>query len=193
MRDSKEDFIRGSLAESARVKGELGKGEGLALIAKAAEIVREALTNGKKILLCGNGGSAADCQHLASELIGRFGREGRGLPAIALTADTSVLTSLANDAGYENVFSHQIEAMGRSGDVLVAISTSGRSANILRAAEMAKALGMKVIGLTGQDGDSLIDLADLGIRVPSEDTSRIQESHITIGHIVCQLADRENR
>lgn len=114
------------------------------------------------------------------------------MPAIALTADTSVLTALANDTGYENIFAGQVEAIGRSGDVLVAISTSGRSPNVLKAAETARALKMKVIGLTGLNGDPLIEVADIGIRVPSENTSRIQESQVTIGHIICDIAEREN-
>lgn len=191
MEASREEFIRDSMNESIRTKADLANEEGIALISRAAALVQTALARGNKVLFCGNGGSAADCQHLASELVGRLGRKGKGLPAIALTADTSVLTALANDTGYENVFSRQAEALGSAGDVLVAISTSGRSSNILRAAESARALGMKVIGITGQEGHPLTKLSDVGIEVPSSNPSRIQESQLMVGHIICDFVERE--
>lgn len=191
MADSQEEFIRGSIEESIRTKTDLANEEGIALIARATTLVRSALAKGNKVLFCGNGGSAADCQHLASELVGRFGRKGKGLPAIALSADTSVLTALANDTGYENVFSRQLQALGSAGDVLVAISTSGRSSNVLRAAEVARDLGLKVIGITGKDGDPLTRLSDVGIQIPSQNPSRIQESQLTVGHIICDFVERE--
>ena len=158
-------------------------------IARAAALVAEALGGGGKVLLCGNGGSAADAQHIAGELVGRFLRERRPLPALALNANTSVLTALGNDYGFEEVFARQVAALGRPGDVLVAISTSGNSPNVLRAAKAARERGMKVIGLTGAGGGKLRELCDLCLCVPSTSTPRIQEMHMLIGHIVCQLVE----
>lgn len=156
---------------------------------QASEMLIEALHNKRKILLCGNGGSAADAQHLAGELVGRFLKERRPLPAVALNANTSVLTALGNDYGFKEVFARQVAALGQPGDVLVAISTSGDSSNVLRAAEAARAKDMKVIGLTGADGGKLKDLCDLCLCVPSTSTPRIQEMHILIGHIICELVE----
>jgi len=160
------------------------------IIAKAAQIILDAYKAGRKVFLIGNGGSAADAQHIAAELAGRFKLERRGLPAIALTTNTSVLTALANDYGYERVFSHQLEALANDKDVLIAITTSGTSPNILKAVEMAHSKGVTVIGLTGAKGGKLKDSADLTIMVPSDDTPRIQEAHITIGHIICHLVEK---
>ena len=160
------------------------------IIAKAAQIILDAYKAGRKVFLIGNGGSAADAQHIAAELAGRFKLERTGLPAIALTTNTSVLSALANDYGYEKVFSHQLEALAKDKDVLIAITTSGTSPNILKAVEMAHSKGVTVIGLTGAKGGKLKDSADLTIMVPSDDTPRIQEAHITIGHIICHLVEK---
>ncbi len=160
-------------------------------VVDAAGIIIDAYGAGKKVLLIGNGGSAADAQHIAAELVGRFLLERKPLPAIALTTDTSILTALSNDYGYETVFSRQIEALGEAGDVLVAITTGGTSQNILTAIETAHSRGMKVIVLTGEKGKPLREKADLVLIVPSEKTPRIQEAHITIGHIICYLVEKE--
>ncbi len=151
--------------------------------------MRDAILAGKKVLLCGNGGSAADAQHIAAELVGRFVFERKPLPAIALTTDTSALTAIGNDYGYEHVFSRQVEALGNPGDVLVAITTSGSSKNVLSAVAAARELGMKVIGLTGAKGAAFVAACDAGIAVPSTNTARIQENHITIGHLLCEVLD----
>jgi len=155
----------------------------------ASVIVTEALKNQKKVLLCGNGGSAADAQHIAAELVGRFKKERRGLPAVALSTDTSALTAISNDYGYEQVFARQVEALAQKGDVLIAISTSGESENVLRAVEVARTMGCKCIGLLGRDGGRIKDMCDAAIVVPVEDTPRIQEMHILVGHILCALVD----
>ena len=155
----------------------------------ASIICIEALKAQKKILLCGNGGSAADAQHIAAELVGRFQKERRSLPAIALTTDTSALTAIGNDYGYEQVFARQVEGLANKGDVLIGISTSGESENVLRAIEEAKKRGCKTIGLLGKDGGRIKDLCDASIVVPCNETPRIQEMHIMIGHILCSLID----
>ncbi len=159
------------------------------IIADAAQIILNAYKAGGKVLLIGNGGSAADAQHIAAELVGRFKLERIGLPAIALTTNTSILTALANDYGYDTVFSRQLEALANDKDVLIAITTSGISPNILEAVETAHSKGVFVIGLTGEAGGKLKDMADLTIMVPSDNTARIQEAHITIGHIICHLVE----
>jgi D-sedoheptulose 7-phosphate isomerase len=161
------------------------------VIVKAARLIKNAYRAGKKVLLVGNGGSAADAQHIATELVGRFLMERQALPAIALTTDTSVLTAIANDYGYETVFSRQIEALGEKDDVLFAITTSGASPNILKAIATARARKMRVIILTGAKGGSLRAKGDAVIIVPSEKSPRIQEAHITIGHIICYLVEKE--
>lgn len=160
-------------------------------IAAAAALAAKALAGGNKLLLCGNGGSAGDAQHIAAELVGRFVADRRALPAIALTTDTSALTAIANDYGYDQVFSRQLEALSQPGDVLIAISTSGRSANVNAACELAKTRGCAVIGLSGKSGGELNTLADVSVVVPSDSTARIQECHILIGHIWCDLIERE--
>ncbi|MCI4441391.1 SIS domain-containing protein [Tibeticola sp.] len=158
-------------------------------IAATGSALVATLRQGGKVLLCGNGGSAADAQHIAAELVGRFVRARPGLAAIALTTDTSALTAIANDFGYEQVFARQVQALGRSGDVLVAISTSGNSANVIAAVTQAQAQGMKVVGLLGGDGGALADRVDQALIVPSRETARVQECHILIGHIWCQMVD----
>ena len=163
----------------------------LPLIKEAGDICANALKNGNKIMLCGNGGSAADSQHIAAELSGRFKKERIPLAGIALTTDTSALTAIGNDYGYEFVFSRQVEALGKKGDVLIAISTSGNSANVIKAIDSAKDMGIKVITLTGKDGGVMKDKGDVNIVIPSSDTPRIQEMHIMVGHMICALIDEE--
>ncbi len=155
------------------------------LLEAIAEAMTAALHNGCKIFWCGNGGSAADSQHLAAELVGRFRRERRGLPSMALTTDTSILTSVGNDYGYEAVFARQVEAMGAAGDVLVGISTSGNSRNVLAALELARTQGMVTVAFTGAGGGKMAGVADHLFAVPSQDTARIQEAHILAGHMLC--------
>ena len=160
--------------------------------ARAGEMVVATLRAGGKVLLFGNGGSAADAQHIAAELVGRFARQRDGLPAIALTTDTSALTAIANDFGYDEVFARQVRALGRAGDVAIAISTSGRAPSVLRAVEACKALGIRTIGLTGGNGGLLAQAADVALIVTaSTHSARIQEIHITIGHVLCELVDLE--
>lgn len=160
-------------------------------IHKAAQIIIEAYKNGNKVLLCGNGGSAADAQHIAAELVGRFKKERRGLPAIALNTDTSIMTAVANDYWYDLLFARQAEALGDKNDILIAISTSGNSVNIIRAVEAARLKGLKTIGLLGADGGKLKDLVDFPLIVPSEEADRVQEVHILMGHIICYLIDSQ--
>ena len=161
-------------------------------IARAIDVAVKTLTAGKKILSCGNGGSAADAQHFSAELVCRFERERPGLPAIALTTDSSALTAISNDYSYKEVFARQVEALGQSGDALLAISTSGNSANIIRAIEVAHDKGLKIIALTGRDGGSIANQLteqDVEIRVPSEITARIQEVHLLTIHCLCHQID----
>jgi len=158
-------------------------------IAAAADTIASALTAGKKILLCGNGGSAADCQHIAGEFVGRFKKERAAWPAVALSTDTSVLTALTNDYGVDIVFSRQVEALGQEGDVLMAFSTSGTSPNVIKAVEEARKRKMMVIGFTGSRGAKLKSLSDVCIMAASDDTPRIQECHITAAHIICGLVE----
>ncbi len=161
----------------------------LELIMQAGELIRQTLHSGNKILICGNGGSAADAQHIAAELVGRYEKERRAWPAIALTTDTSALTALSNDYGFEEVFARQVQALARENDLLIALSTSGRSPNVIRAAEKARELGCKTIALTGADGGPLSSVCDLVLSVPAGRTSRVQELHITIGHLWCEMVD----
>ena len=160
-------------------------------IIKAAKIVKEALKSRNKILLCGNGGSAADSQHIAAELTGRYKKERKGLPAVALTTDTSALTAIGNDYGFDFVFARQVEALGEKGDVLIAISTSGNSKNVIEAIKKAKEIGLKVINLIGKDGGKMKGMGEVDIIVPSNNTPRIQEMHIFIGHTICELVEKE--
>jgi D-sedoheptulose 7-phosphate isomerase len=165
--------------------------EQLDVIEAITRLLVRALDGGYKVLLFGNGGSAADSQHIAGELIGRFRRERAAWPAIALSTDTSVLTALANDYGFETVFARQIEALGQPGDVAIAISTSGSSPNVLRAAECARELGLATVGFTGQAGGALKERVDLCFCAPSTSTSRIQEAHLAAAHAICELVERE--
>jgi D-sedoheptulose 7-phosphate isomerase len=160
-------------------------------VIKAAAMIAEAFKANGKLLVFGNGGSAADAQHIAGELVNRFLQKRRGLPAIALTTDGGVLTCIANDTGFEKVFARQIEALGTEGDVCLAISTSGTSPNIVCACGQAREQGIKVIGLLGCDGGLVAALCDLALIVPSNDTQRIQETHNLIGHVLCELIESE--
>jgi D-sedoheptulose 7-phosphate isomerase len=159
-------------------------------IERSGQLICEALTSGRKVLLCGNGGSAADAQHIAAELVGCYEKQRRSWPAIALTTDTSALTAVSNDLGYEQVFARQLAGLAQAGDVLIAISTSGKSKNVLRAAERARELGCKTIALTGATAEPLGSLCDMALAVPSSRTSRVQEAHITIGHLWCEMVDQ---
>jgi D-sedoheptulose 7-phosphate isomerase len=160
-------------------------------VARAAQIIADAFKANGKLLLFGNGGSAADAQHIAGELVNRFLQERKALPAIALTTDGGVLTCIGNDVGFENIFARQIEALGTKGDVCLAISTSGNSPNVLLACEQARRQEMTVLGLLGRDGGTVAGLCDLALIVESHDTQRIQETHNLIGHIICELIESE--
>ncbi|MDK2797582.1 MAG: D-sedoheptulose 7-phosphate isomerase [Tepidiphilus sp.] len=165
--------------------------EQLPLILEMGMRLRNCLLAGGKILLLGNGGSAADCQHIAAEIVGRYQRERRGLPAIALTTDTSILTAVGNDYGFEHVFSRQVEALCTPKDVVIGLSTSGNSPNVLAAIHTARQIGAFTIGLTGGGGGKLAQCCDLSLVVASNDTPRIQEAHILVGHMLCDLIDAE--
>jgi phosphoheptose isomerase len=160
-------------------------------IASAAELVAKTFRAGGKLLLCGNGGSAADCQHMAAELVGRLNPEvvRPGLPAIALTTDTSFLTAHANDVGFDDVFARQVQALGSRGDVLIAVSTSGKSRNIMAAVQRARSIGLSIVALTGSDGP-LAASADIAVRVPTSDTQLIQQTHLAVEHLICELVER---
>jgi D-sedoheptulose 7-phosphate isomerase len=183
-------FIAESLIESYETKLKIKENLQNEII-DAVQILTDCFKKGNKLLLCGNGGSAADCQHIATELMIRLSHhiQRPALPAIALTTDTSNLTAGGNDFGFENVFARNVEGLGNKGDVLLAISTSGNSPNIIKAVEMAHKKGMKVIGFLGGNGGKLKDLADRPIVVPSSNVQRIQEGHITIAHIICELVE----
>jgi D-sedoheptulose 7-phosphate isomerase len=161
----------------------------LAVVERAAHECTYALQQGKKVLFAGNGGSAADSQHLAAELVGRLNYDRPGLAALALTTDTSALTAIGNDYAFENIFSRQVESLGQAGDVFIAISTSGRSPNILRALEAARRKQLITIGLTGQHAQAMLERCDWLLNVPSQETSKIQECHILLGHIICALVE----
>ncbi len=158
-------------------------------IQEASILMVNTLKGGGKVLLCGNGGSAADAQHIAAELTGRYKSERKGLPAIALTTDTSALTAISNDYGYDRVFDRQVEALANKGDLLIGISTSGNSQNIISALTSAKAAGCQTLGFSGREGGKMNKVCDINLVVPSTDTPRIQEMHILIGHILCQAID----
>ena len=164
------------------------------LMERIAEVGRECVRlykEGKKTLLAGNGGSAADAQHIAAELVGRYGFDRPSIPSVALTTDTSNLTAIGNDYGYDKVFSRQMEGMGSEGDLFIGISTSGNSKNIINAIHAAKAKGVQTVALVGRDGGEMARIADYAIIVPSNDTPRIQESHILIGHMICDIIEKE--
>ena len=192
MDTARKQFITSSLQASADVKREIAS-KLLSEISTAIDLIKDALRSKHKILLCGNGGSAADAQHLATEMVIRLSPAIKrpGLPAIALTTDTSNLTAGANDIGYDYVFARSVEALGNSGDILIGISTSGNSPNVNHAMKKARELGMKTIAFLGKDGGASKGLADLALIIPSSDTQRIQEGHITVGHIIFQQVEQE--
>jgi D-sedoheptulose 7-phosphate isomerase len=183
-----EKIINEILRDSVKVKEDF-IGENIPNIIFFAEKITQSFTSDRKLMLCGNGGSAADAQHIAAEFVNRFILERPPLPAIALTTDTSIITSVGNDYSFDEIFSKQVKAIGVEGDVLLAISTSGNSANVLSAVEAAKNQEIFTVGLTGGDGGKLATLVDLALVVKSDSTPRIQETHILVGHIICQLVD----
>lgn len=183
-----KDIITKSCKDSIRVKEAFFKHNAQVII-QCAEAITDAFKADRKLLVCGNGGSAADSQHLAAEFVNRFVIERPPLPAVALSTDTSVITSIGNDYSFEQVFSKQIKAIGKEGDVLLAISTSGESKNVLMAVKAARDMGIKTIGLTGRGGGKMAKMVDMLLNVDSEVTARIQEVHITVGHILCELVD----
>ncbi len=181
-----EDRIRESISTKESI---LSSTEILKAIEDAATLVVNCLGSDGKVLLCGNGGSASDALHIAGELIGRFQKERKSMPAYALNADVATMTAIANDYGYEKVFERGVEGLMKSGDLLIGISTSGNSENVYRAISKAKEIGGKTIALLGKNGGKIKDIADVSIIVPSNVTARIQESHIMIGHIICEIAE----
>lgn len=182
---------RAAIEDAVEAQRRLLEPECVAEIVGAAGMVSAALAAGGKLLLFGNGGSASDASHIATEFVARFMRERQALPAVSLSADQSALTAIANDFGYERVFARQLEALGRPSDVAMAISTSGRSLNVLEGARVARSLGLTTIGLTGADGGELTGLVDVCLRARADVTARIQESHIVIAHILCELVERD--
>lgn len=183
---SSTDTISKLLQDSIDVKQAVLSDQ--ALLKNIADVTQrcvDTLQSGNKLLLAGNGGSASDAQHIAAELVGRFEVDRKGLPAIALTTNASQLTAISNDYGYEAVFSRQVEAFGAKGDLFIGLTTSGNSANVISAAEVAKSQGLTIVGMTGASGGKLEALCDVCLNVPSTNTARIQEAHITIGHILC--------
>jgi len=192
MNDQLDRSIREQLRESARNLELMASDDALVgQIARVAAACVAALGKGCKVLFAGNGGSAADAQHLAAELVSRFAYDRPGLPAFALTTDTSVLTAIGNDYGYERLFARQIDAVGGAGDVFFGISTSGRSPNVLNALDAAHAKGLVTVGMTGHAGDQMAQRSDYLLRVPSNSTPRIQEGHIAIGHAICQIIEAQ--
>lgn len=183
------ESILKDIRDSIRVKEALLSSDIPELVERSARKIFEALKSGHKILFFGNGGSAADSQHLAAEFVGRYEKERRALHAVALTTDTSALTAIANDYGYERVFARQIEGLGVRGDIAFGISTSGNSPSVLLAFEHAKAMGLTTIGFTGRDGGKMKSAVDICLIVPSQKTSRIQETHSLLGHILCERID----
>lgn len=187
---SEQDIIRNSILASIETKQNLLNSQVPTVIEKVANCIERSIRSGGKVLLCGNGGSAADSQHIAAEFVSRFMFDRPAMAAIALTTDTSALTAIGNDYGFEKLFERQVEALGSNCDVFIGISTSGNSANVLRAAVAAKAKGMKTVGFAGQGG-KIWNEFDYVLRSPSEVTARIQECHILFGHVLCELVERK--
>lgn len=181
--------MRVALGEAADLHRRVSAEQADAIV-QGALAMRRAIDAGRKVLVFGNGGSATDAQHFAAELVGRFGRERRGLPVIALTSDTAILTAVANDYGYEHVFARQVEALGRTGDVAMGITTSGTSANVNRALRRAREAGLVTIGLTGRDGGETGRLVDVHVNVPGVTSAQVQEVHRTVLHVMCELIER---
>ena len=186
-----ENIIRQRFLDHLEVAQAVMQSEILGQIETISVAIKKALANGHKVLFCGNGGSAADSQHLAAEFVGRFQKERCGLPAIALTVDTSILTAVGNDYGFDKVFVRQVEALAQPGDVLIGISTSGNSPNVVAAIELAKTKDVYCVGMTAAGGGKMASLCDECIAVPAKITARAQEMHILIGHILCELVDGE--
>lgn len=187
-----KDYIVEQISEAQNIISLMLESQGLlSELEKAAISCIKSLQSGKKILLAGNGGSAADAQHIAGELVSRFEFDRPGLPAIALTTDTSIITSIGNDYGYEQLFARQVQAHGNEGDVFIAYSTSGKSQNILQALKQAKNSGLVCIGLTGEDGSSMSEYCDYLLQIPSASTPKIQEGHLILGHILCGIIEKE--
>ncbi len=184
------EMIKEAFAESIAAKQALSE-EDLAVLLEMSKLTVEALKRGRKVIFMGNGGSAADAQHLVAELVSRFRLEREGMPAIALTVNTSILTAIGNDYGFEYVFERQVAALAQSGDIVVGLSTSGNSPNVLRAIEKARTMGCLTFGFTGRSGGQMPHAVDLCFSAPSDDTPRIQEVHITAGHILCELVEAE--
>lgn len=186
-----KDYIEAQINEAQCVMAAmLAEKKMLAAVEAAARACVSCLQSGGKILLAGNGGSAADAQHIAGELVSRFAFDRPGLPAIALTTDTSILTAIGNDYGYEKLFARQVQALGQAGDTFIAYSTSGKSPNVLLALKEARSRGVTCIGLTGNRGGPMRDLCDYLLEVPSADTPKIQEGHLVLGHVLCGLIER---
>ena len=191
MEDRLNNHIHEELAKSrATLEAIAADGDLLATVERVADLCVQQLRRGNKVLFAGNGGSAADAQHLAGEFVSRFAYDRPGLAGIAITTDTSTLTAIGNDYGYDYIFARQIESLAREGDVFFAITTSGKSPNILAAIQAAKKLGVHVVGLTGRSGGLMVDDCDFAIRIPSDETPKIQEGHIVLGHIICGLVER---
>jgi len=189
-RSPAQDIIREIFDAAIRAHETTRDGD-LGPVAEAARVILDAVKGGKKVLAFGNGGSAADAQHFAAELVGRFERDRRGVAAVALTTDTSILTAVSNDYGFERAFARQVDALGTEGDIAFGISTSGESANVRAALESARARGMRTIALTGRDGGSIGRAANVHVNVPEASTARTQEVHRTILHAICELVERE--
>jgi D-sedoheptulose 7-phosphate isomerase len=187
-----EDLIRGRLKDSIALKDRIiENGDALALIGEITKSIIKAYQNDRKVILFGNGGSAADAQHIAAEFVGKYYLDRDPLPAMALTVNTSSLTSIGNDYSFDTVFTRQLEAFAQEGDIVIGISTSGNSENVIQALQMAKEKGLVTIGFTGRDGGKVKDVVDYCLRIPSDDTPRIQEAHITVGHIICEIVEKE--
>ncbi len=185
-----ENYIAAQIAETGRITHLMLADEVLlARVQQAAQAAIRCVRDGGKVLIAGNGGSAADAQHIAGEFVSRFAFDRPGLAAIALTTDTSILTAIGNDYGYERLFARQVQALGRKGDIFIGYSTSGSSPNILRAFEEARAQGLYCIGFTGNRGGPMVELCDVCLEVPSSDTPKIQEGHLILGHILCGLVE----
>jgi D-sedoheptulose 7-phosphate isomerase len=185
-----ENIISKRFKESGEVKARFLK-ENLSRVLEVIKLVSQSFEGGSKLLLFGNGGSAADAQHIAAEFVNRYIIDRPPLPAIALTTDSSILTSVSNDSSFNEIFSKQIKALGKEGDVAVGISTSGNSQNMVKAFEVAKEMGIKTVALTGNDGGAMAKIADVSLIVPSSSTPRIQETHILIGHVLCEMVEHQ--
>jgi len=185
-----ENTIPKRFKESAEVKSRFLK-ENLSRLLETIRLVSQAFEAGNKLFFFGNGGSAADAQHFAAEFVNRYIMDRPPLPAIALTTDTSILTSVSNDLAFDEIFAHQLRALGKEGDVAIGISTSGNSSNVIKAFETARRMGLKTVALTGNDGGTLANIADISLVVPSKSTPRIQETHILVGHILCEMVEHQ--